>query len=62
MGISEVVIFEFRYTSQVTLKLCPGKPPLTFATDSFLILLAAAVASDSAYPKCTDLEVWPRVI
>lgn len=67
MGISEVIIFEFRYTSQVTLKLCPGRPPLftnePFAADSFFILAAAAaVASDSAYPKSTNLEVWPRLI
>lgn len=67
MGISEVIIFEFRYASQVTLKLCPGRPPLftnePFAADSFFILAAAAaaVASDSAYPKSTNLEVWPRL-
>lgn len=78
--MSEVRILEFRtepclltcawkdpYTSQVTLKLCPGRPPSfpnePFAVDSFFILsAAAAVASDSTYPKSTNLEVWPRLI
>lgn len=33
------------------------------AADSFLIFSAAAAfASDSAYPKSTNLEVWPRLI
>lgn len=67
MGIPEVIIFEFRYASQVALKLCPGRSPSfinePFAADSFFILsAAAAAASDSAYPKRTDLEVWPRLI
>lgn len=55
------------HTSQVTLKLCPGMPSSftnePFAADSFFILSAeAAVASDSVYPKSTNLEVWPRLI
>lgn len=54
-------------TSQAALKLCPGRPPSftnePFAADSFFILsAAAAVASDSAYPKSTNLEVWLRLI
>lgn len=80
MGISEVRILEFRtepcpltcaredpYTSQITLKPCPARPPSftnePFAADSFFIpSTAAAVASDSAYPETTNLEVWPRLI
>lgn len=66
-ALSPHACMERSQASQVTAKLRPGRhPPFTTkpsAADSFFILSAgAAVASDSAYPKSTNLEVWPRQI